>query len=153
MSAKKPVKQLIIKAARLRREAADDLHINDEENQKLRVKFKRDQLHWALQSENQWRVNAALAALESMPQLAASINEWDKDPMTAGLRGGLMVDFNTMEIRPQRPEDMISKSMGCGKPSPWRGSLWEQFMREISVTRDGRFDEGLMRWRQKRDGY
>src|SRR5262249_41962743 len=72
MSAENQIKQLILQAARNRRDAAELIHIadSDDEKSKRKLAHKKEQLRWALQSENQSKINATLAALSSMPSLS-----------------------------------------------------------------------------------
>lgn len=155
MGAEDQIKEAAVKSARLRGEAAKLIHVNGDDNGGVKDRHKKEQIKFALQSENQPRLRAAVAALASKPSLATSINEWDKNPLKAGLRDGLMVDFIDNYIRPANSVDMVTKVIKSGKPVPgsWKGSQWDAFISSIFVTKDGERDEALARWIQKAIGY
>lgn len=67
------------------------------------------QLHHRLCSER--LASALLRLAKGRPEVRALFKDFDPDPWTLGLPGGLVLDLRTGETRPAQPEDLITKTL------------------------------------------
>jgi P4 family phage/plasmid primase-like protien len=75
-------------------------------------------------------VNAGLELASSMEPIATRADAWDPDPMLLGCENGV-VNLRSGELRPGRPEDMISRSTGVTFDPGAECPRWSRFLREV----------------------
>jgi len=126
----------MLEVARLRARAA--VSIEDEER---RAKV----LKWALASENNARLNAALNIAAAF--LTVRYTDFDKDPWLLCCANGV-IDLRTGELRPSKPEDMLHRSTNIRYDPTAECPRWERFLREIFLE-----DEGLIGFVRRAVGY
>jgi P4 family phage/plasmid primase-like protien len=81
-------------------------------------------------------VAAVVGLARSNQDVAAGVEDWDKDPFLLGTPGGT-VDLTTGELRPARPEEGITKLTSCAPaPKGTRSVAWEYFIHEITNGRE-----------------
>ena len=90
-------------------------------------------------------VNAVVTLARADRKLAATIEQWDADPMVLNTPGGV-VDLATGDMRPHRPEDYLSKitAVAPGGACP----KWRAFLHRVT---DG--DDALIAFLQRVFGY
>lgn len=130
---------------RMAKEAARDrlkgtANIRDDE--------KRDQLvTWALKSESQYRLRAALELAKTTLPVSDAGDGWDSNPFLLGLRNGVL-DLRTGQLRPAQPEDRIT----IHTPIPFAPKAhcprFEQFLSEVFLG-----DSELVGFVQRAVGY
>ena len=91
-------KNAMLETMRLRAQAA--MSLEDDEARQKTVK-------WALSSENDYRLKAALSIAQIW--LTARYTDFDTDPYLLTCTNGV-IDLRTGELRPAKPEDMLHKS-------------------------------------------
>ncbi|MGA2514599.1 MAG: phage/plasmid primase, P4 family [Candidatus Limnocylindrales bacterium] len=85
-------------------------------------------------------VSAGLELASSMEPIATRADAWDPDPMLLGCENGV-VDLRTGELRPGRPDDMISRSTLIDFDPEAPCPRWDRFLREVFAD-----DEELIEW-------
>lgn len=132
------VSRLAIKAARtrlVRAAAIEDLQL------------KRRVTNWAINSENRAKVDACLSLAKRIRPFADEGTNWDRETMLLGTENGV-IDLRTGELRPGKPEDRITMSVGFDSDSSAECPRWEQFLSEV-------FDDNteLIDWLWRMLGY
>jgi putative DNA primase/helicase len=85
-------------------------------------------------------VKAGLELASSMEPIATRADAWDPDPMLLGCENGV-VDLRTGDLRPGRPEDMISRSTLIDFDPDAQCPRWDRFLPEVFAG-----DEQLVEW-------
>jgi putative DNA primase/helicase len=85
-------------------------------------------------------VTAGLELASIMEPIATRADAWDPDSYLLGVQNGV-IDLHTGELRPGRPEDMISRSTLVPYNPDAQCPRWEQFLREVFTG-----DEELIEW-------
>jgi putative DNA primase/helicase len=85
-------------------------------------------------------VTAGLELAASMEPIATRADAWDPDPYLLGCENGV-VDLRTGELRPGRPEDMISRSTLIDFDPDAGCPRWSRFLGEVFAE-----DEELVEW-------
>jgi putative DNA primase/helicase len=132
------VRILAIKVARLRLGAA--ANISDESKRKEQVK-------WALQSEDRHRLDATLELAKSLPPISDDGKGWDANPMLFGVPNGI-VDLLTGKLREATQEDRITKLSPVVFDPSAKCPRFEEFLSQIFNG-----DQELIRFVQKAVGY
>jgi putative DNA primase/helicase len=102
---------------------------------------------WALESESQYRLKAALDLAKKESPISDAGDDWDSDPFLLGVLNGV-VDLRTGILRESRPDDrMILRSPASYDPNA-KCPRFERFLREVFAG-----DEDLIRFIQKAIGY
>lgn len=114
----------------------------------IRDDEKRDQLvTWALKSESQYRLRAALELAKTTLPVSDAGDGWDSNPFLLGLRNGVL-DLRTGQLRPAQPEDRIT----IHTPIPFAPKAhcprFEQFLSEVFLG-----DSELVGFVQRAVGY
>jgi P4 family phage/plasmid primase-like protien len=91
-------------------------------------------LHYRLNSQK--LVTSLLVLGKARPEVRAFFKDFDPDPWTLGLPGGLVLDLRTGETRPAQPEDLITKTLfvSPGGPCP----RWLRYLEEAQPDADVR---------------
>jgi len=105
------------------REIAATRLINDK-------KTRDKQLSWAMSSESQYRIEAALGLAKKLPPVRATPEIWDRDSCLLGVANGV-VDLRTGELRSGRPDDYITLSTGIEFDPNATCPRWDRFLQEI----------------------
>jgi putative DNA primase/helicase len=108
-------------AARYRAEAA--LNIDD-------VEERKKEIAWAFQSEDRYRIDAALELAKSEGPISDDGEGWDSDPWLFGVANGI-VDLRTGAMRPATQQGRITKFSPVAFDAKAECPRWEQFMGEI----------------------
>jgi putative DNA primase/helicase len=85
-------------------------------------------------------VTAGLELVSIMEPIATRADAWDPDPYLLGCENGV-VDLRTGELRPGRPEDMISRSSGVTFDPDAKCPRFDRFLREVFAD-----DDELIEW-------
>jgi len=85
---------------------------------------------WSLRSEDNQKINAAIALLKSEYPVTDDGENWDIDPMLLGCKNGV-VDLTTGAIRNGKPEDLITMTTGVKYDPHATCPMWKQFLSEI----------------------
>jgi len=99
------------------------LSINDTE-------LKKNTSKWALRSEDNQKINAAISLLKSEHPVADSGDNWDNNPMLLGVLNGI-VDLKTGVLRNGKQEDRITMVAGVNFNPEATCPRWEQFLQEV----------------------
>jgi putative DNA primase/helicase len=126
------------RAARERAKAGNDLKDDNE---------RQEAVKWALHSEQEPRLRAALKLAQSTPPLADDGKSWDSDPFLLGVQNGV-INLKTGKLREGRPEDRITLRASVPYDPSAKCPRFEQFLRE--VFRD---DRELIGFVQRAIGY
>jgi len=114
--------------------------IDDENKRKSLVK-------WALASENDCKIKAALEMASKMKPIATLREKFDTDPYLLGCKNGV-IELRTAKFRPGKPEDMISMTTNVEYDANADCPLWKKTVSDIF---DG--DTGRIQFFQKYAGY
>jgi len=115
------VSRLAIEAARtrlVRAAALGDLYL------------KKRVTNWAITSENRVKVDACLSLAKRIKPFADEGVDWDRQTMLLGAENGV-IDLRTGKLRPGKPEDMITMSVGFDFNPSAKCPRWDQFLEEI----------------------
>jgi putative DNA primase/helicase len=85
-------------------------------------------------------VVAGLELASIMEPIATRADAWDPDPYLLGCENGV-IDLGTGELRPGRPEDMVSRSTGINYNPDAQCPRWLQFLMEVFAG-----DRELVEW-------
>lgn len=132
------VRNLAIKVARLRLGAAAD--ISDDSKRK-------EQVRWALQSEDRHRLDATLELAKSLPPISDNGKGWDANPLLFGVPNGI-VDLLTGKLREATQEDRITNLSPVAFNPSAKCPRFEGFLSQIFNG-----DQELIRFIQKAIGY
>lgn len=120
---------------------------------RLRCTFKtkdkeqrNDGIGWALQSENRFRLEAAIALAQSERPLSDPGANWDVDPWLLGVANGV-VDLRTGMLRKGLPSDRVTTHTRVAFRSSARCPRWKSFLAEVFVI------EELIEFVQRAVGY
>ena len=110
----------------------------------LRQADDRERARLAGEVQAAGATNAAIAAgleiASTMKPIATTADAWDPDPWVLGCDNGV-VELRTGELRPGRPEEMVSRSTGIAFDPDATCPRWERFLAEVFVG-----DEELVDW-------
>jgi putative DNA primase/helicase len=132
------IPEFAIAAARRRRRGAAKLA--DTDRSKAEIK-------WSFESENRYRVEAALELAKGLAPISDTGEGWDADPLLLGVKNGV-VDLRTGKLRDERPEDRITKHSPIPFDPTAKCPRFEQFLIEIFEN-----DEALVDYLQRTLGY
>jgi len=118
-------------------EAADQE--DDNERQKL--------TKWGLTSESAPKIRAMVELAQSEPQIAAKLEDFDRDPMLLNCTNGTL-DLRTGELRPHRREDLITQVAGTAYDPSAECPQWLAFLSRIF-----RGNQELISFMQRTIGY
>ena len=105
------------------------------------------QCKWARGSENLGKMNAALEVAKSLPPVAQTGLEFDRNSLQSVFRNGV-VNLVDGSIRPGERAEMSTKLIPFRYEPEADAPRWTQFMLEIFQG-----DEELVRWIQRASGY
>jgi putative DNA primase/helicase len=125
-------------AARARFKHANDL-CDDEK--------RRAEIRWALQSESQYHLRAALELAKHTAPIADPGSNWDSDPLLLGVHNGV-VDLRTGYLRTGSPEDRVTRRTVVPYDPSACCPQFEQFLCQVFL---GEVD--IIRFVQKAIGY
>jgi len=94
------------------------------------LKQKDQMARWAITSESDYRIKAALSRAKTLEVFSKRSSDFNQNPWLLGCNNGV-VDLETGELRPGRQEDAISLSTGVDYDPEVRAPRWEQFLKEI----------------------
>lgn len=114
--------RLALKAARTRYKAA--VSVADLE---LREKIAK----WAISSEQRAKLEASIAIAESLKPIADSGERWDRDGWLFCVQNGV-VDLRSGQLRPGRPEDMVTQQSPVTFEPGAKAPRWEQFLDQVT---------------------
>jgi putative DNA primase/helicase len=80
-------------------------------------KQRANRIEWALQSESVWRRDNLLKTARYLEPLATTSDQFDSDPFILTVGNGV-VDLQTDEFRPARPEDLCTREELWATASP-----------------------------------
>jgi putative DNA primase/helicase len=131
------VDRLALECVRVRQIAAAHLS-GDEERRKAG--------RWALDSESQRRRSDLLETARIMAPIADAGDSWDTDNWLLGCENGVL-DLQTGGLRPGRPEDRITMSVGYDFDPEAHAPRWRRFLEEVQP------DQGIRLLLQTGVGY
>jgi putative DNA primase/helicase len=108
---------------------------------------RQDAVQWALKSESQYHLKAALELAKITVPIADPGENWDSDPLLLSVCNGV-VDLRTGERRPARPEDRIRLQTTAAYEPSAHCPRFLQFLREVFLGNDE-----TIRYVQKAVGY
>lgn len=85
---------------------------------------------WALGSESARRRRDLVALARAERPIATRFEEFDRDPWLLGTANGVL-DLRTGDLRPGRPSDMLTKSVGYDFDPSARCPRWLRFLDEV----------------------
>jgi putative DNA primase/helicase len=85
---------------------------------------------WALGSESARRRRDLVALARAERPIATRFEEFDRDPWLMGTENGVL-DLRTGDLRPGRPSDMLTKSVGYAFDQSARCPRWLRFLDEV----------------------
>lgn len=133
------VVRLARETARARYMAAVDVTDNDK---RLRLAL------WATQSENEAKIASTLAAAQTLPGIATTIDLWDANPDLIATPNGYTVDLANGQPRQPRQSDYISMASGIKWQPDADCPRWAQFLHEVFGG-----DQALIAYIQRAVGY
>ena len=107
----------------MRRRQADALKVINEEERKR-------SMQWALRGESEARIRHMLDLASSHPRLAIEGTEWDQDAWVLGVTNGI-IDLRTGDLRPGRPDDLVTLVAAVPYNPEARCPRWESFILDI----------------------
>ena len=119
--------------------AASALDLRDSDRRRLT-------LRWALESEKDARVRAALWMAQSVPGISITPTELDTDPWLFNVENGT-IDLRTGQLCDHDRADLITKLAPVAYDPGAKAPRWEQFLEEILV------DDRVISFMQKLCGY
>jgi putative DNA primase/helicase len=108
---------------------------------------RKGEAEWALKSESQYHIRAALELAKRTAPITDSGNNWDSDPFLLGVQNGL-VNLKTGELRPAQPEDRIMRHSIVLYDPLALCPKFQLFLHQVFLG-----DEDLIRFVQKAIGY
>jgi putative DNA primase/helicase len=108
---------------------------------------RREAVKNAKSLENATKIESTLKIAKSLPGIATTGDEWDRDPFLFGIANGV-VDLRTGRMSPGNPDDLISRSSPVVFNAEASCPRWRQFLSEIFP---GRTD--VVQFVQKAAGY
>lgn len=113
----------------------------------LNSKESRQLSNWAIQSENNGRLQAVLRMGMSHRAFASRIEQYDQDVMLASTQTGTL-DLRTNTVRPASQDDFITMQYGTGFDATAQSPRWLQFLTEVFSG-----DHDLIAFIQRAVGY
>jgi putative DNA primase/helicase len=113
----------------------------------LNQKESRQLSNWAIQSENNGRLQAVLRMAMSHRAFASRIEQYDQDVMLASTQTGTL-DLRTNTLRPASQDDFITMQYGTGFDITADCPRWIRFLSEVFSG-----DQDLMSFVQRAVGY
>lgn len=80
-------------------------------------------------------IRHVISIVQNLPPVSLVGDEWDQDPWLLGTPSGI-VDLRTGQLRPARPEDLITQTTGVPYGPSSDCPRWLQFLREIFADAD-----------------
>ena len=108
---------------------------------------RKEAAAWALASESQYRLKAALELAKHTKPLSDAGDNWDSDTFLLGVNNGV-VDLRTGTLRPARPEDRITIYADAAYDPGALCPRFEQFLSEVFLA-----DAELVGYVQRAVGY
>ena len=115
------IERLVLQTARYRQHLAAELESGNE---------KIEQTKWALKSESDKGIKAALSRARSDRRVSAKETDFDRDPWLLGCDNGL-VDLRAGILREAVPEDMVTLTTGINYDPDIKCDRWIQFLTEV----------------------
>jgi putative DNA primase/helicase len=112
---------------RVKRTVREIPHEADELNGKERT----DLLKWAIQSESEPRLRAAVKLAETEAKVVVSVAQLDADPWLLNAPNGT-IDLRTAELREHRREDLLTKITGARYIPGAESKLFDDFLRKTT---------------------
>jgi putative DNA primase/helicase len=109
--------------------------------------WKKQEFKWALNSEDRYRIDAALELAKSEPPISDTGDAWDSDEWLFGVANGI-VDLRTGKLRAATQANRITKFSPVAFDAVGKCPRFEQFLSEIFGC-----NRGLIRYVQKAVGY
>jgi putative DNA primase/helicase len=93
-------------------------------------KQRANRIEWALQSESVWRRDNLLKTARYLEPLATTSDQFDSDPFILTVGNGV-VDLQTGEFRPARPEDLCTRATDVDFVHDASCPQWEKFLTQL----------------------
>lgn len=138
------ITKAIIDVARKRYEAFQAMKPEGDEQTQL----KKQGMAYARTCENLTRLHCIAHVASVLPPFASSIEEFDRDPMLAGLKEGKTLELATGKVRPARQKDNLTLQLGTAYDPEAKCPRWRQFLEEVFER-----DVMLRRFVQRAVGY
>lgn len=136
------------KSGEIDRLALESVRTKEKKAAELTDQDKRTKsLKWALASESQSRLSALVNIARSIYPIATAGDSWDKDNWVIGCLNGV-VDMHTGELRPGRPDDLITLSTKINYNPQAQAPRFIQFLKEVFDN-----DSELIEFVQRAVGY
>lgn len=103
-------------------------------------------MEWAMQSDTAYGNRSMLEMARTDPRIAAKPEDFDVDPLVINVQNGTL-DLRTLELRPHRPEDMITRIAAVEYDEEAECVEWDKFLRRIMPEPD------MRDWLQRFAGY
>ena len=121
--------------------------VQDEEEKKARRKQVDRAIRWAIDSDSNYRIKAAIEQASRLPGMQTPADEWNRDPMSLKCVNGV-IDLRTGTLRDHHRGDCALQL--C--PTPYHPNTvcpeWQRFLNEIFAR-----DADLIRFMQRLCGY
>jgi putative DNA primase/helicase len=91
---------------------------------------KKRHAKWAIESESDFRIKAALNRSRCHEVFSKQTSDFNQDPWLLGCTNGI-VNLKTGELRPGRPQDMITLSTGIEFDPKAKAPRFQQFLAEV----------------------
>lgn len=111
------------------------------------TQYRQEILRWAARSEGARQIKATIDLAWSEPGVGAMPDDFDVDPYLLNCPNGV-VDLLTGVIRPQKPEDLLSKSTGAKYDPSHPCPRWLSVLKDIFAD-----DQTLIDYFQRACGY
>jgi putative DNA primase/helicase len=85
---------------------------------------------WAVRSESVTRIKAMLDLAKSMPPVAITVDDLDRDPYLFNTKTGT-IELKTGLLREHRPEDLITKVAPVAYDPAATAPNWDSFLAKV----------------------
>jgi putative DNA primase/helicase len=92
---------------------------------------------WAIRSQNRARIEAAVALAKSEPEVAASADDFDRDPWLLNVVNGT-IDLRTGELRAHGREDLLTKLAPVAYDPRAEAPRWQAFLGQVQPDPEAR---------------
>jgi putative DNA primase/helicase len=92
---------------------------------------------WRKNSRSARKIADMVSMSRSHPDIRASRNDFDADPWLMAVGNGVL-DLRSRELRPARPEDMLTQQMGVEYDATAQCPVWEAFLKQVQPNKDVR---------------
>lgn len=136
--------ELFAEAQKLTEEVA---HAPTKDEKKAAARRAEETLSWAIKSESERAIKAAVALARTEAGVAIRSDDLDRDPMLLNVANGT-IDLRTGTLREHRREDYLTKLAPVTYDPDARSEMWEQFLGRITLG-----DESLVAFLRRAAGY